>query len=786
MCLKLLSKPKSNVSATSINDYSSEALFNQKMNDFLELSQKRREEATLRKNKRQFLSLEKDMYMKEMEFKANTLKSKAAKLIHKIDDSAPVVDSFEELDDMEVESVVPAVSEPVRGVSENKERDQSTMEKMNRFKPKMADESRPGSAQSAKGKPKSAKQTTSKQPQSAKMKSKKRRGRGVSMMDDVDTLDEIDEDEDEIIKDEDEIIKEEDDFFDEDLSRASSISESDFDHKALFSFEEHETEQHHKDLIDASAKEIELLIQDKEREWAQKKRYNDLLKEEKLKNQKHYDNGMMLPNSLGIAEILPGRIGGRALVRTEELFQKENLQEMYIERRPTFSEAPRKIFKVPTFHKRAKTEPISRMQSKFTPDPSQNVVVSSEVIFIPMDDGKEEEEELDEQAILASIVGPKRPKKVEEPVLVPVPVVQPKTPDPIVPKPFVEFLKPMPLPPKPSPTPSPEPLKPIMDSSVIEMRRSAMIPTPLLPEIPLNKGDDATKKLIQIHGLEDGGGETKGDNSQKKGKRSKSSKKSQTPNDDQGQEESGKGKKSKKSRPTTVATNGENDLGKLGSDLKADVEKGQEIPDKRQEGIFDPTKYVKAVEVEDAYTIKPKKKKTAENSKLVAPTLKHLTSKPVESEAIGVVHKEKRKKIQLKPSFPKGMVFTRRLSIDNKDVVKPILNVLAALNVELDQTIPVEKISEIIHNQIKTKDSNSVIEAMDALVSVHHMFLNDVAHEDRFDTFVAPLVDAYVSDDLFVRKKVISSLVEMEIRHDNALTLLICALNERDKTLVYV
>ena len=51
--------------------------------ELVELSKSRREDASRRKNKRQFLEIEKNIYKAEIEKKAAELKARAEKLLHK-------------------------------------------------------------------------------------------------------------------------------------------------------------------------------------------------------------------------------------------------------------------------------------------------------------------------------------------------------------------------------------------------------------------------------------------------------------------------------------------------------------------------------------------------------------------------------------------------------------------------------------------------------------------------------------------------------------------------------
>ena len=215
--------------------------------------------------------------------------------------------------------------------------------------------------------------------------------------------------------------------------------------------------------------------------------------------------------------------------------------------------------------------------------------------------------------------------------------------------------------------------------------------------------------------------------------------------------------------------------------------------------VFEPSKYVK---VEDSlptplFKAKKKKKEGSRPQSTGKPSIGERADsanpqaastgkeRPILSgRTLQKPFSPQKKTIEMKPFFPKGKVFARRNSIDEKDVVKPILDLLSDVNAPLDKNITITTISSIVHEQLKIGDSKKILDALDALVSLHRMFADDIRQEEHFDTFIAPLLDSFLSEDAFVRKKVISCIVEMGIRHDSSLTLLICALNERDKTIV--
>ena len=207
--------------------------------------------------------------------------------------------------------------------------------------------------------------------------------------------------------------------------------------------------------------------------------------------------------------------------------------------------------------------------------------------------------------------------------------------------------------------------------------------------------------------------------------------------------------------------------------------------------VFEPSKYVKLDSPVSEVKIKPK---TAASQLRSAGVKKDTlitfepgqqnvpSSKP--SSPKKPLSPTKKKVLEMKPFFPRGQIYGRRDSVDEKDVVRPILDLLSGANAPLDKNININSIAAIVQDQLRVGDSKKVVEALDALVSLHRMFADDVNQEKHFDTFVAPLLDSFLSEDAFVRKKVINCLVDMGVRHDNALTLLICALNERDKTIV--
>lgn len=86
--------------------------------------------------------------------------------------------------------------------------------------------------------------------------------------------------------------------------------------------------------------------------------------------------------------------------------------------------------------------------------------------------------------------------------------------------------------------------------------------------------------------------------------------------------------------------------------------------------------------------------------------------------------------------------------------------------------------------QLKNNDIEKVIAAIKALESLYQLFKDDIAGTKTFDMFVCPMLDAYLSQHSSIRKQVVVSLVSMGLRHDNILTLLICALNEKDKAVI--
>jgi hypothetical protein len=241
-------------------------------------------------------------------------------------------------------------------------------------------------------------------------------------------------------------------------------------------------------------------------------------------------------------------------------------------------------------------------------------------------------------------------------------------------------------------------------------------------------------------------------------------------------------------------------IGKILKDADTKVETKKKK--NSEEVIFDLSKYVKYEPVsEPLLKTRPKtqqsaldRRKPPLNSRLETtltfdkpgPILqeKQINIKPSSPQKPKPPSNKKITNFSLKTSFPKGQQFARRNSFEEKEVVKPILDLLSNVNAPLDKNITVNSISAIVHDQLREGDSKKIVNALDALISLHSMFGDDVNEEKQFDTFVAPLLDSFSSKDGFVRKKVLTCLIDMGIRHDSVLTLLICALNERDKSVV--
>jgi len=63
---------------------------------------------------------------------------------------------------------------------------------------------------------------------------------------------------------------------------------------------------------------------------------------------------------------------------------------------------------------------------------------------------------------------------------------------------------------------------------------------------------------------------------------------------------------------------------------------------------------------------------------------------------------------------------------------------------------------------------------------MYKMFKGDMTADSKFDTFVAPFLDAFESPSPLVRKEVLKSIVEVGIQHDNVLILLVTALADKN------
>ncbi|KAJ2998130.1 WD repeat-containing protein 87 [Globomyces sp. JEL0801] len=152
--------------------------------------------------------------------------------------------------------------------------------------------------------------------------------------------------------------------------------------------------------------------------------------------------------------------------------------------------------------------------------------------------------------------------------------------------------------------------------------------------------------------------------------------------------------------------------------------------------------------------------------------------KPVatKEQVIDLNHKSN----DIRRELPSGKVVVTNLA-------DPIVKFLALPrlqeSMEKQKPLTVNKMSKIAANVIRNGNQAEVLQASKAIVALHKMFQFDLSADEVFDTFVAPFVDKYQSDDAVIRKEVVISLGELGVKHDNVLSLLICALNDHDKTI---
>lgn len=754
---------------------SQENIFNMNFEDLMELSRARREEATRRKNKRDFMNMEKNIYMTEMSKRAEIIKEKASKLIQKDKNSEviPLIVVEEPVADLEDKDVPVVVRKPKAFLAppSSLKGDRKTIGSaktksfMERFH---KDEPRPRSVSPTR--PKSSSISNMLKGSSNSARRSRISIRKKSTMESMQSLLEEENESEEGSDSEDSFLLEGSEYGESGAS--SPISDLGFHHLNFFG-DSIDEEEHHRDLIDASAKEFDMIVQAHDQEL-KLKRLQEAADKKAKEQKKIYQAGMLLPNSMGLADVLGARRGSRALVKNEDLFKKANLEEMYIARSKNSSSAPPIIKAVQPKPRskgpRAKTEPVASNTTVVAP-----LAVQNELIPVA-EDQIEEEPEMDDQAILASIVGTKKKvDAIQENIKVePAPEQLPRK------KTFLfdadwdqsqtdtssavaklNTLAPLPTIAKQPPKPVSEARKQSIFNTFIDEPEVAEEEKPLVTAI---LGEDATKKLIHIHGMEE----------------------SET-----NRVASPKRKSKKPSSPLKPRSGSNPEL------IKEEVAQGLKKKKKTKDDqvVFEPSKYVKVEDSVPTPLLKAKRKKK-EGSRPQSTTKTSVDSANpqtasarkemamVSGRPLQKPSSPQKKTIEMKPFFPKGKVFARRNSIDEKDVVKPILDLLSDVNAPLDKNITITTISSIVQEQLKIGDSKKILDALDALVSLHKMFADDIRQEEQFDTFIAPLLDSFLSEDAFVRKKVINCIVDMGIRHDSSLTLLICALNERDKTIV--
>ncbi|KAJ3351316.1 hypothetical protein HDU91_006131 [Kappamyces sp. JEL0680] len=510
-----------------------------------------------------------------------------------------------------------------------------------------------------------------------------------------------------------------------------------------------ENEGYHKNLIEASAKELEMFMEIQALDLEKRRAASQTVE----KPHQAYIDGMALPNSSGIAEILPVRRGSKELVKSDKLFQKQQLSQLYVV--PGQANHDDDADLIPRFDFRNRlqsSQPELEVERAPTPPPEPEPVV------VETSETKVELEEIASPPPAPVVVPPQkynpmydwRADDSDSEVESPPPAVAAPVPKAVKTKKPKRF----------------RPGQPNIDLDDIVSNDGE-------PRSRGIFGDEATKKLIKIHGVEEL------PHPAARHAKKKKEKKKVAPKRQDAAASVPLLKTVVEEKPTIV------------SDVDALVEEPQPLSlteasvtppqsakkQKPREPLFEPRRFVKLPEAIPMPRIPPKIIKST--SKLNRPDFK-LSERVVRAMSL----RSSDEPFELKKSFPKGQLQHSSLDSVSIETVKPILSVLTNASASLSQPITIDSISAIVTNQFKSKDSTKITEAIQALVSLHTMFKDDVKEKKQFDTFVAPMLDAYLSDDVVIRHQVVRSLVDMEIRHDDVLALLICALNERDHSLV--
>ncbi|KAJ3302866.1 WD repeat-containing protein 87 [Kappamyces sp. JEL0829] len=711
--------------------------------ELVELSKTRRMEASLRRHRREFLELEKDLYQKEVMKKKIEEHNKILAEFQARRRESQMVEEHIQQRLVESEDLVKIQIKRGMSISRSEE------EPDHAFDPKSRSRRGSNKVRRMKAILDRTKTRRGKMMDHAKDDSKpQRRGslvpgpkkkhsivRHKSLLDD-DSDDEVSN-----------LIVETNEFTEE--PEASQLSDEDLDAVHFFPMGDEENEGYHKDLIEASAKELEMFMEIQALDLEKRRAASQTVE----KPHQVYIDGMALPNSSGIAEILPVRRGSKELVKSDKLFQKQQLSQLYV--LPGQANHDDDADLIPRFDFRNRlqsSQPELEVERAPTPPPEPEPVVVETI------ETKVELEEIASPSPAPVVVPPQkynpmydwRADDSDSEVESPPPAVAAPVPKAVKTKKPKRF----------------RPGQPNIDLDDIVSNDGE-------PRSRGIFGDEATKKLIKIHGVEEL------PHPAAKHAKKKKEKKKVAPKRQEAAASVPLLKTVVEEKPTIV------------SDVDALVEEPQPLSlaeasvtppqsakkQKTREPLFEPRRFVKLPEAIPMPRIPPKIIKST--SKLNRPDFK-LSERVVRAMSL----RSSDEPFELKKSFPKGQLQHSSLDSVSIETVKPILSVLTNASASLSQPITIDSISAIVTNQFKSKDSTKITEAIQALVSLHTMFKDDVKEKKQFDTFVAPMLDAYLSDDVVIRHQVVRSLVDMEIRHDDVLALLICALNERDHTLV--
>jgi hypothetical protein len=144
------------------------------------------------------------------------------------------------------------------------------------------------------------------------------------------------------------------------------------------------------------------------------------------------------------------------------------------------------------------------------------------------------------------------------------------------------------------------------------------------------------------------------------------------------------------------------------------------------------------------------------------------------------IHFVKFKEANQEKSLKAEKSFKKEYKFENVNLAQPILKVLGETAPKIEGPLTIEKISHALNTVLQNPNPIKVKEAAGAIVNLFKMFENDLTLENKFDMFIAPLIDKFENDNPVVRNTILQSIVQIGFQHDNVLVLLVTALSDRN------